>query len=62
MGVRGDGQGVGEGVTFFDEDLMAYSATGGIKVYALFFCETFYIAIFLDVLLSTHVALGEHLF
>jgi hypothetical protein len=41
---------------------MAYAATGGIKVYTLFFCETFYIAVFLEILLSIHVLLGEYLF
>ena len=55
MGVGRDRQGVGECVAFFDEDLMAYATTGGIKVYALFSGETFYIAVFLEVLLSIPV-------
>jgi len=57
MGVGGDGQGVREGVPFFDEDLVTYSATGGIKIYTLFFRKIFYVAVFFEILLSTQTYL-----
>lgn len=38
---------------------MAYTAASGVEIYALFFCETFYIAVFLEILPSALERKGE---
>jgi hypothetical protein len=50
VGVRSHGESIGKCIAFFDEDLVAYAATCGVEIDALFFCKAFDVAVFLEIL------------
>ena len=50
MTVAGDGEGVGKGVAFFDEDLVANAATGGVEVNGMLAGEGLYGSVLGEVL------------
>jgi hypothetical protein len=51
VGVRSHGESIWKCIAFFDEDLVAYTSTCRVEIDPLFFCETFYVAVFLEVLI-----------